>query len=422
MRPRGSGASRDVGGAQSPTPSPPQDRTEPWALGHGPFFRGVIILIAIALLGIATARADDATKAKDEAAAKQKLEAVRDAERALEAERSQSLGEQKELLTALRQAETAVGDVARRIDVIDRAIAERQAELAKLAEQRAEIEGRIAREREAVGALLRSVYLVGRDAPLKMMLAPDRIGDAARLLAYQRYLQDDRVARINKFRSDLDALARVVSRVEAAQHELAVERERLDAERLALDKARRDRAAAVADIDRKISDQNQRLALLAADERNVLDLLQRLTDAIADIPKVLAGAEPLASLKGRLPWPAAGALLRGFGTSGSDGRAASGLLIGARPGSAVKVIARGRVAYADWLKGYGLIAIVDHGDGYLSLYAHNESLLKDVGEWIEAGETIATVGNSGGYSEPALYFELRFKGAPQDPAGWLGKR
>ena len=186
--------------------------------------------------------------------------------------------------------------------------------------------------------------------------------------------------------------------------------------------AARTSAPALASLERTFTDQGARLAALGKDEKDLVALLERLRDAIADIPKVLAGAEPLSTRRGRVPWPVEGRVLQGFGTTAPDGRAVEGLLIGARAGADVQAIAHGRIAYADWLKGYGLLAIVDHGDGFMSLYAHNEALLKDVGDWVDAGDALATVGASGGRSEPGVYFELRRDGQPVDPAAWLARR
>ena len=139
----------------------------------------------------------------------------------------------------------------------------------------------------------------------------------------------------------------------------------------------------------------------------------------ADIPKQLSGAEPFASMRGRLAWPLAGKIVTAFGAADESGRRSSGLLVAAKTGTAVHAVSHGRVVFADWLRGYGLMIIVDHGDGYLSLYGCNETLLKDVGDWVNAGETIATSGASGGQKTPGLYFELRTKGQPVDPRAWL---
>jgi septal ring factor EnvC (AmiA/AmiB activator) len=120
-----------------------------------------------------------------------------------------------------------------------------------------------------------------------------------------------------------------------------------------------------------------------------------------------------------LPWPINGRLLTGFGPQLPDGRTSSGWLLDATAGAEIKAVAHGRVAFSDWLKGFGLIAIIDHGDGYMSLYASADALLRAAGDWVEAGEVVALAGSSGGQSAPGVYFELRRNGKPVDPVRWL---
>ncbi|HJT97281.1 MAG TPA: peptidoglycan DD-metalloendopeptidase family protein, partial [Rhodanobacteraceae bacterium] len=190
-----------------------------------------------------------------------------------------------------------------------------------------------------------------------------------------------------------------------------------EGKRLAQERAARERL--LVEIDARLKDQRARITTLGRDEAELAGLLERLRDVFADIPKQLAGAEPFASQRGRLAWPVRGKIVTAFGASDESGRRSSGLLVAAKTGTAVHAVSHGRVVFADWLRGYGLMLIVDHGDGYLSLYGCNETLLKDVGDWVDGGETIATSGASGGQKTPGLYFELRAKGQAVDPKGWL---
>ena len=148
-------------------------------------------------------------------------------------------------------------------------------------------------------------------------------------------------------------------------------------------------------------------------------LIKKLDEAITSIPTP-AGSLPFAQARGKLPLPVAGRIGARFGSPrGSDARLKwDGLLINAAEGTRVHAVHGGRVVFADWLRGSGLLLILDHGDGYLSLYGHNQSLLREVGSWVQPGDSIATVGNSGGMGEPALYFSIRHRGQPLDPAAW----
>ena len=162
-----------------------------------------------------------------------------------------------------------------------------------------------------------------------------------------------------------------------------------------------------------------------------MELVDALRDSIAetapdiahdiarDIAHDIADSEPFEDMRGRLPWPVNGDLLASFGSvRGGSGLPRQGALIAAATGQPVRAVHRGRVAYADWLRGFGLLLIVDHGDGFMSLYGHNETLVRDTGDWVESAEIIATAGDSGGYAEPSLYFEIRRDGKPVDPGRW----
>ena len=168
---------------------------------------------------------------------------------------------------------------------------------------------------------------------------------------------------------------------------------------------------------RRLKDEQSRLAALGKDEKGLLALLEKLRDIFADIPKQIAGAEPFAQLRGRLLWPLHGTVAA-CGRAGEEGDS-HGVLIAAAEGGEVHAVSHGRVVFADWLRGYGLLLIVDHGDGYLSLYGCNETLLKDVGDWVDANEVVATSGASGGRKSAGLYFELRHDGKPMDARAWL---
>ena len=385
-------------------------------------------LVSLALLlhcfagnGVVVAQPED-ERAAQEAQAKQTLEALREEMRALEAAREATKGERIDQTRALREADLALAQVARATREVEDRLAAQQLELAALTRRRAELEQGLQAQRDAVAALLRSAYAVGRHSELRLLFAPERVGTTARLLAYHRFLQRDRAQRIAAIAADIAELARVRAEAESTATALEASRTALVAQQAALDAERLQRRETLARIEGALGDHAVRLATLGKSEKSLLQLLERLRDAIADIPAVLAGSEAFSGLRGRLPWPLGGRLLAGFGSKGADGRAQQGVLIAGDAGARVKSVAHGRVAYADWLQGYGLLAIVDHGDGYMSLYAHNEALLKDVGEWVERGEDVATAGTSGGSVAPGVYFELRKDGRPVDPVRWLVKR
>ncbi|MET0226024.1 MAG: peptidoglycan DD-metalloendopeptidase family protein [Dokdonella sp.] len=385
----------------------------------------VSVMMSLAMstaLGVAAAHAqeaDDAQRSAQEQQAKQKLDAVRSEIKSLTEQQHATAGERGEAARTLREKELALAAVAKDVHVLDDKLAAQQARLAQLDEHRLALETTLKSQREALAALLRSAYAIGDHEELKLLLQQDDVAAISRVLAYHRYFQRAEVGQIDRLLGDLKQLADVQASIEAATRELATTRAARSAESGKLEVERDEREKLVAAIDAKLKDQGARIATLGKDETALSELLERLRDVFADIPKQLAGAEPFASARGRMNWPLQGKVVTAFGASDESGRRSSGLLLAAKNGTPVRAISHGRVAFADWLRGYGLMIIVDHGDGYLSLYGCNETLLKDVGDWVDAGDTIASSGASGGARTPGLYFELRTKGQAVDPHGWL---
>jgi murein hydrolase activator len=376
---------------------------------------GLLVLFAL----LAQAQPEDPQKAASEAEARQRLERLRADIRTLTAELRATSGEKDEATRALREAETAIAAALGGVRAIDAQLAERQQELARLEDERTALADKLKAQREDLAVLLRSAYALGRNEELKLLLQQEDVDSIARVLAYHRYFQRARVERIDSLMTDLEQLADLQRTIETRTAQLNATRGEREAEVRQLEARRGERESLLAGLDSRLSDQRARLAVMARDEKGLLDLLERLRDVFADIPSRLDGAEPFASLRGRMSLPVRGKVSTRFGGTDESGRRISGWLIQADSGSEVHAIARGRVAYADWLKGYGMLLILDHGDGYMSLYGYNDALRKEVGDWVSAGDTIATSGASGGQKSPALYFELRLQGKPINPKSWL---
>lgn len=380
------------------------------------------LLLALALFASVAAQAqeiDQARRAAQEKEARQKLDTVRAEIKALAEQQRATGGERGEAVRAVREKELAVAAVAKEVHALDDRIAAQQDELARLDVRRGGLETALQSQREALAALLRSAYALGNHEELKLLLQQDDVAAISRALAYHRYFQRAQVGQIDRLRGDLRALADVQASIEATAAALARTRAARTAEGEKLETERAERERLVAEIDAKLKDQGARIAALGKDEAALTELIEKLRDVFADIPERLDGAEPFAAARGRLAWPVQGKIATAFGANDESGRRSSGVLIAAKTGTAVHAVSHGRVAFADWLRGYGLMIIVDHGDGYLSLYGCNETLLKDVGDWVDAGAVIASSGASGGQKTPGVYFELRSKGQAVDPRGWL---
>lgn len=319
----------------------------------------------------------------------------------------------------LRAVEKSLGGKILEIRKLDNRLGESRRKLAGLESERQTLQSRVAGQRRKLGAQLRSAYLAGSQAQLKLLLNQQDPSALARMLKYYEYLNRARLKTIVETQTLLISLKDVETRIAASTAELERLRLRREQERLALAEQQHNRQAVLEKLQREISEHRHSVARLRDDENRVRELIASLTGIFADIPANLQNALPFDQLKGRLPWPARGNIMNHFGDSrrGSD-LLWQGLRISASKGSEVRAISHGRVAFADWLPGFGLLVIIDHNDGYMSLYGHNETLYKEAGNWVQPGEIIATVGNSGGEQQAVLYFEIRHQGKPLDPQKW----
>jgi septal ring factor EnvC (AmiA/AmiB activator) len=314
-------------------------------------------------------------------------------------------------------------------DIASLALAGRQLR-AMLAEQRraiAELEAKLAQtqvELEAARAdlaeLLRSAYAMGGGDRLRMLLNHEDLTRTDRVFGYYRCIGRTRAARIDAVRrlgAELSAL-RKNEEIEAQRLQRLADRQEQTRQRLAA--AQQARSAIVADLDDTIAEGRDRFAALDADAQALRALIERLRRRAQIADEIDLSQEGIVARKGALAWPLPDAhLLSRFGAGGSEQDLhADGVLIAAPEGSEVQAVHHGRVVYADWLRGFGLLLVIDHGDGYMTLYGHNQTLLKEVGEWVSTGDVIALTGASGGSGSRGLYFALRRQGAPLDPEQW----
>jgi septal ring factor EnvC (AmiA/AmiB activator) len=380
-----------------------------------PALLALVTLIAIS----AQAQTNDGQHAAEESQAKQKLEQVRTEIHKLVEDQKATAAKRNDATFALRDQELKIAATAKALRALDQQLAGQQAKLDGLLAQRDALDAKLKDQRDGLAALLRSAYAMGRDEELKLLLAQDNIDDISRILAYYRYFERARVHEIDGLLKDLAALAQVQAQIQQETAGLKQSRDERQAQVQQLDAEREQRRQVLGELEATLTDQKTHLAALGKDEKALVDLLAKLRDIFADIPKHLAGAEPFADLRGRLAWPLRGRIAERFGAAADGDRLGQGVLIAIAGGSEVHAVSHGRVVYADWLRGYGLLLIIDHGDGYLSLYGYNETLLKDVGDWVDAGDVVATSGDSGGRKTAGLYFELRHDGKPLDPGAWM---
>jgi septal ring factor EnvC (AmiA/AmiB activator) len=326
------------------------------------------------------------------------------------------------LSVQLRDAELGVQDARKRLDAVRAERIATEARLRELELERAKLEKDLAGERGALAGELRAAYVNGREEEIKLLLNQEDPATFGRMLQYYGYLGRARAERIGSIRDKLEQLAQVREKI-AAEHarlqELEAGQER---EVTALRSAQDKRSKAVASIDSQIKSRGGELQRLESQARGLEKLIVDLRKALQDVP--VAKQAPFEPLKGKLPWPVQqGRVLARFGQPRAGGSMRwQGMLIGTERGARVRAPFAGRVAYADWLPGMGLMMVVDHGGGYMSLYGHNEELFRKVGDPVAAGDVIGSVGDTGGHNQPALYFEVRRGRQPVDPEIWLQRR
>ena len=275
------------------------------------------------------------------------------------------------------------------------------------------------RQQQLLATTLRGIYLNGRHDLLKMLLNLEQIGELERQLRNYQYLADARVEQIHQLKQTLTRLAEQQQQHALQQQQLQQLLQQQQHQRQQLQAAISKRQQAHKQLLGLLKNRMQRISRLRRQEQQLNETIRQLQRQQARLQQQQKG---LKALKRRLPWPLKGPLLHRYGSRKTGQLRWKGLLIGGRIGQSVQSIADGEVLFADWLKGYGLLMIIDHGKGYMSLYGHNQALLKQPGEHVEAGEPIALVGQSGAQDRPALYFEIRHQGKPLNPLKWLKRR
>ncbi|MFC6339178.1 peptidoglycan DD-metalloendopeptidase family protein [Pseudomonas sp. CCM 7891] len=359
----------------------------------------------------------------------------------------------------LRGTETEMGKLEKQVQELQKELKKSESELERLDAEKKKLQSARVEQQRLIAIQARAAYQNGRQEYLKLLLNQQNPERFARTLTYYDYLSKARLEQLKSFNETLRQLANVEQEISQQQAQLLEQKSSLDTQRSELDKVRKERQQALATLNKDVKARDTKLKARQQDQADLAKVLKTIEETLArqareaeqarqkaliaqqeaqkkrqsetDAPRTPAPGPlvssagvsyggPFASSRGKLPWPVDGRLLARFGqTRGDDTRAKwDGVMISAAAGSQVHAVHGGRVVFADWLRGAGLLVILDHGNGYLSLYGHNQTLLKAAGDVVKAGESISTVGNSGGQGSPALYFAIRQQGRPSDPAKW----
>ncbi|MEY4640672.1 MAG: hypothetical protein RLZZ227_666 [Pseudomonadota bacterium] len=375
--------------------------------------RGAFFLLLIAAPGLLRAQTD---------ASAAELERINDAIANVREELSGRRGERSALATQIEASEKAIVDNARQVDAVAADITAKQAALGSLRSRQQQLDAERAAQQALVASYVRGAWMTGNEEYLKLVLNQEDPQSSARLVRYYSYFSTARARRVAEFNQTLADLTLVAADVEATSTALQQQQQMLETEQQNLSASQQQRREAVARLDADLAARDAELQQLEMDKIEIELLLQQLQSSVTELP-VSEEQEPFADRKGQLRWPVDGPHLNTFGSRHTLGDLTwEGVTIGASAGADIHAVHHGRVVFADWFNTSGLLLIIDHGDGYMSLYAHNQELYKAVGEWVAAGDVIAAAGNTGGQREPSLYFEIRRNGRAENPVNWCVAR
>jgi septal ring factor EnvC (AmiA/AmiB activator) len=351
----------------------------------------------------------------------QELEEVRDRISDLKKSMDRSARDRDRLTDDLQEAEVAIAEKRLRLKDIERERDYSAKRLQELGATIADREAELAIESDHLAAQVRAAYMSGSQEKIKLLLNQRDPAMLGRMMAYYRYLNDYRADNIGAVSAKIRELAAMHSEVAAAEARLADLAKTRSAELGKLATAQQERQMLLASLKDRMAAEGREIERLGAQEKDLARLIAELTSILSDYP--ITSEEPFSEHRGRLTWPVAGTLLRDFGQPRVGGELKwNGVVLAAQRGREVRSVYHGRVAFADWLAGMGLLVIVDHGEGYMTLYGYNETILKNAGDWVAPGDVLATVGDSGGQAEPGLYFEIRRGTEPLNPRRWVTRR
>lgn len=345
--------------------------------------------------------------------AKQQIEALQKDLKKLNTWLKEVKSERSDVEKQLESKEKDIQELLKKIQSIQDSLKQGEQQLSQLRVQQKSLQLSIQQQNDQIAAQLRAVYRSGKEESIKLFLNGDNTEDSQRLVQYNRYFSNARQSLINGFITEVNDLNLVEKSIRSHRAQQAREEVALKEQRQALITQQTERRSLLAKLDKDLAQGGRKARQIQQDQQNLKDLLQRLEEALADI-QIPDPEVPFASLRGKLVKPLT--KLSKLATTGID---LGGVTLRAQEGEPVHAISQGRVVFADWMRGFGFLLILDHGDGYMSMYGYNQSLLKEVGEWVGANDIVAMAGSTGGRPDSALFFAIRHNGAPLNPLAWV---
>ena len=335
---------------------------------------------------------------------------------------NQTKGQKAELENQLEQNEKNISNLMKQIDTIQKKLKAGKKKISDLKVRQQDLEQAKTAQQALVARQVRAAWRMGNQQYLKVVLNQEDPNRISRMLTYYDYINRARAQQIKTYRDTIASLEQVRQQITSQNEALAANRISLKQQESALQTTQAKRHQTLLALNREIVRTGTRISSRIKDKKRLEALLDQITQSIDNLPTP-GDTMPFAKERGKLLMPVAGRIIDHYGESRNNGKLRwDGIFIAAAAGTPVKAIHYGRVVFSDWLRGFGLLLIIDHGDGYMSLYGHNQVLYREVGDWVTAGETIATVGSTGGQTRPGLYFEIRHKGKPTNPQRWCRAR
>ena len=347
-----------------------------------------------------------------------RLAAVKKTIIALEQQRKKTQRQQSKIQNTLQSLEKNIGKTIRRIKTNNSKIAELNTTLKRMNGELDDLEQAKSHQKYNIAKTIRSAYKVGDFNSLQLLLNQDKPDEISRMLRYYDYLNEAHSKKLTDYKETIKTINDLKPTIEQAKKERQTKKDALKKEHKTLIALQHSRKKHLSKINSSLKNQHAKLQTLNKDRKDLEHLIKNIEAAIASL-KAPENHSDFKKNKHRMPWPVQGKIRNKFGSWRQSGKLKwSGLFISAKESAKVSPIHHGQVIFADWLRGHGLLIILDHGGGYLSLYAHNQALLKSTGDWVNINDTIATVGNTGGLTESGLYFEVRKNSQPVNPLLW----
>jgi murein hydrolase activator len=338
------------------------------------------------------------------------------------AELKSTEGERSALERTLSDTEKQISELLKKVDQIQQQMTRGEARVSALRADQAQLEVGKREQQQMIAKQVRAAYEIGNQEYLKMVLNQEDPNRIARMMTYYDYFNRARAKQVTAFRETINALEATKRDITRQQLDLAQSRLSMDQEKATLDTVQADRATTLVALTAEIARTGTEIENRLRDRERLEALLAKISERVAALPTP-TDSMPFGDRKGKLILPVEGTIANRFGSTRNGGKLKwDGIFIEAASGAPINAVHYGRVVFSDWLRGFGLLLIINHGDGFMSLYGHNQVLYRETGDWVTAGEVIATVGNSGGQDRSGLYFEIRQAGTPTDPQIWCQAR